>query len=116
MPKFIKKTCKVHGETDYVLEGRGFYRCKKCRADAAQKRRKKVKRMLVEEFGGACSRCGYNKCIEALQFHHIDPNTKEFGVSAQGNTRSYERLLEEAKKCVLLCANCHAEIHADESE
>ena len=54
--------------------------------------------------------CGYNKCIAALDFHHLDPNAKEGGII--GTTASLEKQREEAKKCILVCANCHREIHA----
>lgn len=107
----LLKTCKHHGETDFVLEGRGYYRCKKCRSEAVQRRRDKVKRILVAEHGGACIRCGYSKCIQALQFHHRGGKT--FGIADKGHTRSLERTREEAAKCDLLCANCHAEEHAE---
>jgi hypothetical protein len=67
--------------------------------------------MLLNEFGGKCTKCGYNKCNGALSFHHTDPSKKDFGVSNKGITRSYKAVLAEAKKCVLLCLNCHAEEH-----
>jgi hypothetical protein len=72
--------------------------------------RRKVKRKLVEHFGGKCVTCGYDKSYAALQFHHIS-NDKSFGIAASGVTRSYEELLKEASKCILICANCHAEQH-----
>jgi 5-methylcytosine-specific restriction endonuclease McrA len=110
MERFIQKQCKKHGLTDFVIEGRGYYRCKKCRSDAVIRRRRKVKTLLVADFGGKCQICGYAKCQEALQFHHIDPADKEFGIARKGHTRSYERILVEANKCLLLCANCHVEV------
>lgn len=55
---------------------------------------------------------GYNKCQEALQFHHKDPDSKNFSISHFGNTWAYETMLEEAKKCILLCNRCHAEVEA----
>ena len=72
------------------------------------KRRKLVKKTLVEEAGGKCIKCGYNKCIAALEFHHRDPEEKEIRLT----DRKLEILREEAKKCDLLCANCHRETHA----
>lgn len=111
-PKFTEKVCQHHGVTEFVLEGRGFYRCKKCRSDAVTRRRQKCKRMLIEQFGGKCSVCGYCRCVAALEFHHIDRSTKEFAVSHEGCSISYARMLKEAEKCVLVCANCHAEIEA----
>lgn len=79
---------------------------------AVAKRRKKVREMLVEYKGGKCELCGYNLCIDALDLHHKIPATKEFGISSSGLTRSWEKNKAEADKCVLLCANCHREIHA----
>jgi len=76
------------------------------------KRRREVKRVLVREAGGRCSICGYDRHVAALEFHHLDPSTKAFGLSVRGITRSLDELRAEAAKCVLLCANCHAEVEA----
>lgn len=73
--------------------------------------RRTTKARLVEHFGGACTRCGYNKCVAALHFHHPDSN-KEFGLGAKGGTRAWATMLAEAEKCILICANCHAEEHS----
>lgn len=102
--------CKRHGATEFVLEGRGHYRCKRCRSTAVSRRRRAVKRKLVDEAGGACILCGYDRWIGALQFHHLDPKTKAFQIGERGLTRSLARSRSEARKCVLLCANCHAEV------
>jgi hypothetical protein len=72
--------------------------------------RDRTKRRLVEAFGGSCGICGYNKCDKSLDFHHIDEEEKEFNLSAR--IKKWERLVKEAKKCVMLCANCHREVHA----
>lgn len=69
----------------------------------------KVKKKLVEYKGGKCELCGYDKCIDALDFHHKDINDKKFGIG--GKSYSFERLKKEADKCILICANCHREIH-----
>lgn len=74
------------------------------------KNRKTNKRKLIDMMGGCCVRCGYNKSMAALTFHHPD-NNKEFGIASKGHTKSFDRLVAEASKCVLLCANCHAEEH-----
>ena len=104
--------CRLHGTTTFVLEGRGYYRCARCRSSAVSKRRRKVKQILVEEAGGRCSVCGYSRCQEALHFHHLDPKTKAFHLGHQGQSRSLARSRAEAAKCVLLCGNCHAEVEA----
>jgi hypothetical protein len=67
---------------------------------------------LIEEAGGACRLCGYDRYIGALHFHHVDPGTKEFGISRWGFSRSIAKARAEAAKCVLLCSNCHAEVEA----
>jgi predicted HNH restriction endonuclease len=79
---------------------------------AVTKRRKKLRRMAVDFLGGKCVVCGYCRDIKVLDFHHINESTKEFGLSDRGMTRSWEKILSEVKKCVLVCANCHREIHS----
>lgn len=74
--------------------------------------RKRVKSMLVTAFGGQCGCCAYSACNDALEFHHLDPSVKDTGISSWIKAVSFPRLAEEAKKCVLLCANCHREVHA----
>ena len=78
---------------------------------AVQKRRKKLKQKAIELKGNKCKICGYNRCLEALEFHHIDNKNKEFGLAAKGYTRSWPKVKAEVEKCILLCANCHREIH-----
>ncbi len=79
---------------------------------AVYARRKKVREMAVAYKGGKCERCGYDRCIDALEFHHIDPTVKEFNISSKGYTRSWERVKVELDKCMILCANCHRETHS----
>ena len=79
---------------------------------AVTKRRRKLKQLLAEYKGGKCMICGYKRSIWVLELHHIDASTKEFGLSVRGLTRSWEKLKQEADKCILLCANCHREVHA----
>jgi DNA-binding CsgD family transcriptional regulator len=102
--------CRVHGRTEFVRRNRSEYRCKRCRVEAVQRRRRRVKRILVEEAGGKCAICGYDRHPAALHFHHLDPAQKSFGLSRRGVTRSIDVLRAEARKCVLLCSNCHAEV------
>jgi DNA-binding CsgD family transcriptional regulator len=109
-PRDVEMSCPRHGLTCFRLDSRRSYRCLRCRQERVAERRRTVKRILVAEAGGRCARCGYDRCIAALQFHHLDPSTKSFTVSSNGVTRSLERAREEARKCVLLCANCHAEV------
>ena len=67
---------------------------------------------LIEEKGGKCEICGYDKNIAALDFHHLNPETKSFQLDSRhlSNT-TIVKLREEADKCILVCANCHREIH-----
>ena len=79
---------------------------------AVRKRRKEVRRMAIAHKGGMCQRCGYDRCHEALEFHHLEASDKDFGISSRGYTRSWNKIREELDKCELLCANCHREVHA----
>lgn len=108
----VTRTCKAHGPTKFVLEGRGYYRCGRCRQERVVASRRRTRRRLVDEAGGRCAICGYSRCVGALAFHHVDPSEKEFGLSWRGLTRSFEDLRKEASKCLLLCSNCHAEVEA----
>ena len=74
--------------------------------------RRRTKMRLVELHGGCCVRCGFAGHVAALVFHHRDPSTKTFAISVDGVPRAWPRLVEEAAKCDLLCANCHREVHA----
>jgi 5-methylcytosine-specific restriction endonuclease McrA len=80
---------------------------------AVRQRRKKVRQMAVEYKGGKCQRCSYDRCLEALEFHHVKSTGKDFGISDRGYTRSWKKIREEVDKCVLLCANCHREVHSE---
>jgi transposase-like protein len=109
----IIRRCRTHGFTEHVLTSGGTrYRCKRCRVAAVSARRRRVKLALIEAAGGACRLCGYDRYAGALQFHHIDPGEKAFAIADRGVARSLERALDETRKCLLLCANCHAEIEA----
>jgi len=104
--------CRRHGLTPFLVFHDGRSRCGKCSSEAVQRRRETTKETLAAERGGKCAICGYDRYIGALQFHHVDRKLKKFGISGKGITRAIERSREEAKKCVLLCANCHAEVEA----
>ena len=106
------KLCKIHGETKFSLQGK-YLRCLKCNVIKVTKKRKSLKIQAVEYKGGKCERCNYNKSVNALHFHHRDPNEKDFGIGQSGYTRSWDKVKEELDKCILVCANCHAEIHEE---
>jgi transposase len=105
-------SCRQHGETAFVLDQRGYYRCKQCRSAAVSRRRRRVKELLAAEAGGACCICGYSRDARALHFHHLDPSQKRREINARGAGMAIEVLRAEARKCVLLCANCHAEVES----
>jgi hypothetical protein len=88
----------------------------RCRQERVSEWRRRVKRKLVDEAGGGCVICGYDRCVAALEFHHLDPSTKRFALSREGVTRSFAEAQEEARKCVLLCSNCHAEVESGVTE
>ena len=81
---------------------------------AVTKRRKQIRLKAIKHLGGKCMKCGYSKYPEVLEFHHKDPKQKDFNVSKKGHCRSWERVKKEIEKCVLLCANCHREIHVEQ--
>ena len=79
-----------------------------------KERSTKVRRRLIDLLGGKCLKCGYDKCPEAMDFHHRDSEQKEDMVSNLLLGR-FERALEEAQKCDLLCCRCHRELHAEQA-
>lgn len=107
----VVRECAQHGLTDFKRRSAGGFRCLRCRSEAVTRRRRKVKQTLVQEAGGACSVCGYDRCIAALEFHHLEPEGKQFALSHR-SARSIESSRAEAEKCALLCANCHSEVEA----
>ena len=113
----IRRHCPRHGVVVHhrLKEPRnvsGFrYRCGRCNGEAVLRRKRKVKQILVAEAGGCCRVCGYDRCIGDLVFHHVDPAQKRFNLSSCSG-KSLAAFREEARKCVLVCANCHGEIEA----
>lgn len=74
-------------------------------------RRRRIKAIIIEQLGGKCCICGYNKYQGALELHHLDPDTKEFGLAIMVS-KSLKAIAKEMKKCILCCSNCHKEVHA----
>jgi hypothetical protein len=110
------RDCPRHGRTEFAQYSRGprrgfVWSCKRCVGEAVTRRKQKLKRILVEEAGGCCSVCGYDTCIINLHFHHVDPKTKLFPMTMAVG-KSIATFREEARKCVLVCVNCHGEIEA----
>jgi len=105
--------CTTCGETDKTkFYGKKKNICGRCQTAYNNEAGRKKKIKAVEYKGGKCKKCGYKKCINALEFHHRDPSTK----NDQWKTMSgwkWSRILKELHKCDLLCANCHREVHYD---
>jgi hypothetical protein len=85
--------------------------CKDCARVRQREKSVEVKQQCVDYLGGKCEMCGYNKCLKALEFHHKDPTQKDFQISARRLAVFGDKLKNELDKCMLLCANCHREVH-----
>ena len=111
------KECPIHGMTEFIFykssSHKGQFKCKKCSSENALLQKQKNKLEAVEYKGGKCEICGYNKNIAALEFHHLDPSQKDFTIS--DTSRNKEKLKIELDKCILVCANCHRELHNPQS-
>lgn len=83
------------------------------RSENVKNWRKRTKRLIIESMGDKCQICDYDRCDSALELHHIDPSKKEFSFGGlRASPRSVELIKDELKKCILLCSNCHKEVHA----
>lgn len=109
------KDCPVHGSVLFVKHKNGnskpTFRCMKCSAEAVHRNVQAKRDRAYAEIASACKLCGYNRCISALEWHHLDPSKKEI-TPAKVFSRSWDNIVKELIKCVLLCANCHREVHA----
>jgi len=115
----VIKTCKKCGSelpitnfyaNGYTPNGTKKYKpnCKKCSNSISKDR---FRFLVLNSFGDySCKICGYNKCEQALEFHHVNPEEKEFRL-AEMLTYTEDKILKEFSKCLLVCANCHREIH-----
>lgn len=115
MKEIIIANCERHGETEHAFYS-GKLKCKKCMVEYDYQKRHRIKKKLVEYKGGKCEICGYNKCLNALDFHHKNPEEKEFALNTANYNKSFDKLKNEVDKCVLVCSNCHREIHFEENE
>lgn len=102
------RTCDKTGEEHFYKSAK--YQCKECWNKRTAGTQKEKVKQLKEEYGSKCSRCGYNKCFDALEFHHMDPTAKEFHLG-EARGLNVAKLRKELDKCVLVCRNCHTEIH-----
>ena len=102
----------INSENFYIRKqsGKPHAWCKKCNDKIAYQRQKEIKQKAVDYKGGKCCVCGYNRYAGALEFHHLDAQTKDYNIS---DLKSYSmnKIKSELDKCILVCRNCHAEIH-----
>lgn len=114
------KICEICSEQFETASNSRLY-CYKCSGDSTRNNnetrkhqktilRRSMKLQAIKLLGGRCSICGYDKCVDALEFHHENPKEKEFKLGS-GNTMSWKDYRKEALKCILVCSNCHKEIH-----
>ena len=115
-------TCEICGTKFYpkTINAKRRKYCYNCSPEGDKVKqitalRQAMKKEAVRRKGNKCEICGYSKNIAALQFHHTNPKEKQFGLAQNGNIHSWEEYWQEAQKCILVCANCHAEIHSQEN-
>lgn len=96
-----KKFCSIKCKNDFHLS-----------YDKQQQKGLERRTRLIKDLGGKCSLCGYNKNLAALSFHHLNPNDKEIDLTLREcSNNSFKKLKAESLKCILLCSNCHMELH-----
>lgn len=103
---------ELNKENHYInSKGRAYGWCKGCSNKMSCERQRTRKQQCVALKGGKCIFCGYNKYVGSLEFHHVDPSKKQYNIS---KLRSYSitEIKKELDKCILLCRNCHGELHA----
>ena len=98
---------RYHKDGKSISNGTTTNYCNSCMVN---RRRFRIRTKIIEYLGGKCSECGYSKCIGALDVHHLDPSKKLFNISG-AHARSWSAIEDEIKKCILICSNCHREVH-----
>ena len=106
-----EKVCPICGKSFSPKTSMANQRtcCYDCMPDGVQLTRGAFLAKIKQQRGGKCIRCGYNKCLKALEFHHLDPLQKDFTIS--NDHFKLQDAVEESKKCILICSNCHKELH-----
>lgn len=102
--------CKNCGRK-YIYDhkkGHSRHRCNSC---VVNHRRFGIKKKAIKYKGGKCEICGYDRCVEAMEFHHLDPSEKEFSLSGS-HCKSWDTIKKELDKCKMLCCRCHREYHS----
>jgi hypothetical protein len=123
-PEPVEKVCSTCKESKPLSEyrkerisvtGRQLYSscCKKCKSDYSIWYTRKCKQDMVDYKGGVCERCGYDDCLTALDFHHLDPTEKDFSLKERTARKVTDEVKRELDKCILVCATCHREIHEE---
>lgn len=113
--KSVIKECKIHGLTEYaVISTTGGTYCRKCKAEQSKQKRNNIRKLCYEYLGNKCSKC--NEKLDIYEFHHINEKEKLFEIS-EGIVKnlSFKKLKPELDKCILVCPNCHQEIHFNEN-
>jgi len=111
------------GTRRFCLLCRPYNKCYQKYANLSDKRKRQMslsvmrlgvrrKAELVRMAGGKCEQCGYDRCLKALSFHHKDPSQKKFPINARTMCKGMDIVIDEMKKCSILCLNCHAEDEA----
>jgi len=108
------KKCDVVLTDENIASKKHYPICKSCNSERAMKRERDGKKQAVEYMGGCCSVCEYERCIWALEFHHLDPAKKSKTYNRRFTSWSFDRQKKELKNCIIVCANCHREIHSKE--
>lgn len=103
------RTCVLCGKP-YIYDRKKGHTASRCNTCWQRQRRKRCTALALEYKGGECLICGYSQCKRALAYHHLDPAGKDFTIGG-AETRSWKAMKSELDKCVLVCMNCHAEIH-----
>lgn len=108
------KTPNLTEENFYTKNGTKTYSyCRNCSSNDVVIRLRKMKQKCVDYKGGKCCKCGYNKYTGALEFHHLDPKEKDFNISKSRLSKWSNKITSELDKCILVCSNCHKEIHGN---
>jgi len=113
--------CNKHNISAHYLSGikRPRWKCKLCDRDYQIIFLKNLKKKCLDYKGGKCERCKYDKCVRSMHFHHVDPSLKEFSISDRNpntnknGTKKWDSVKKELDKCILLCSNCHYEVHEE---
>jgi hypothetical protein len=112
MAQYEERECSKHGLIVHrKREGKHGWLCKRCESERAIARKNKKRDKAIKYLGGKCIRCGYNKCIAALDFHHRESRTKKYELAKIICSYKWDTIQTELDKCDLLCSNCHRELH-----